>query len=313
MRKLYVWLFALILSVTGVACSNNEAADPSPSEAAEKITVEHQLGKTEVTKNPQKVVVFDYGILDSLDKLGIEPAALPKSSNLPDYLSKYEDDKYVNIGSLKEPDFEKLSEIGPDLIIISGRQQNLYKEFQEIAPTIFMGVDFNNYMGSFEKNMQTLGKIFGKEDEINQELTSIKSSIDQLNKKAKESGKNALVILANDNKISAYGPNSRYGLIHDVFGMAPADAQIEASTHGQSISFEYIAEKNPDYLYVVDRSAAVGNKAAAKQTVENELVKKTKAYQEGNIVYLDPNLWYLSGGGLQSVGKMAQDIEQSIK
>jgi iron complex transport system substrate-binding protein len=85
------------------------------------------------------------------------------------------------------------------------------------------------------------------------------------------------------------------------------------TTHGQSVTFEYIAVKNPDYLFVVDRGAAVGGEAAAKKTIENELVKKTKAFKDGNIVYLDQNYWYLSGGGLISVSEMIKEIEKSVK
>ncbi|MBA4602242.1 siderophore ABC transporter substrate-binding protein [Thermoactinomyces mirandus] len=311
MKKVLALFVVFALALVGTACNNSSQQGQTQS-SEENITVEHQLGKTELSRNPDKVVVFDFGVLDTLDQLGIEVAALPKS-NVPNYLSKYEGNNYENAGTLKEPDFEKLSEINPDLIIISGRQQDLYQEFQKIAPTIFMGVDYNDFMGSFEKNMQTLGKIFGKEKEIEQELVTIRSSIENLKQKAAASKKTALIVLANDNKVSAYGPKSRFGLIHDVFGLTAADSSINASTHGQSISFEYIVEKNPDYLYVVDRSAAVTKKASAKQTIENELVKKTKAYQNGNIVYLDPNIWYLSGGGLQSVSEMISEIDKSMK
>ena len=58
-------------------------------------------------KNPEKVVVFDFGMLDTLDELGVEVAGLPQA-NVPAYLSKYEDAKYANVGSLKEPDFEAI-------------------------------------------------------------------------------------------------------------------------------------------------------------------------------------------------------------
>ena len=37
-------------------------------------------------------------------------------------LSKYEDAKYANVGSLKEPDFEAIHALKPDVIFISGRQ-----------------------------------------------------------------------------------------------------------------------------------------------------------------------------------------------
>ncbi|SMP01840.1 substrate-binding protein [Laceyella tengchongensis] len=214
------------------------------------------------------------------------------------------------MGGLKEPDFEKINAIAPDLIVISARQAESYKEFSEIAPTIYLGVDSTRYMDSFKENMITLGKIFGKEAIVKQELAKIDSAIKNLNKKATASDKQALIVLANEGKVSAYGPGSRFGLIHDVFGVKPVDSNIKASTHGQSISFEYIVDKNPDYLFVIDRSAVVGGQSGAKQVIEYELVKKTTAFKEGHIVYLDPNYWYLSGGGsplsLRWYGKLSK-------
>lgn len=310
MKKLLMLFIIATLATVAIACNNTEQQTTTPEE---KITIKHKLGETEVVKNPKEVAVFDNGILDSLDKLGVEVVALPKSSTVPNYLSKYTDDKYQNIGTLKEPDFEKLSEINPDLIIISGRQQDLYKEFQKIAPTIFLGVDTKNYLPSFEENMKTLGQIFGKEKEVEQEVATIQSSIEKIKEKATASKKNALVILANDDKISAYGTQSRFGIIHDAFGLTPTDPQIKVSTHGQRVTFEYIVDKDPDYLYVIDRGAVVGGKSSSKQLIENDLVKKTKAFKDGNIVYLDPETWYLSGGGLQSVANMIKQIEDSLK
>lgn len=109
------------------------------------------------------------------------------------------------------------------------------------------------------------------------------------------------------------GANSRFGLIHDVFGIKPVDENIEASTHGMNVSFEYVVEKDPDMLYVIDRSAAVEGNSTAKQLVENKLVENTKAYQNDNIVYLNPDFWYLSGGGLVSVEEMVNEISDSLE
>nr|WP_265416722.1 ABC transporter substrate-binding protein [Alkalihalobacillus deserti] len=82
------------------------------------------------------------------------------------------------------------------------------------------------------------------------------------------------------------------------FGVAAIDETIEVSNHGQNISFEYIAEKDPKYLFVVDRGTIVGGESSGQQTVENEVVKTTQAYQNGKIVYLDPVYWYITIGGL---------------
>jgi len=318
MKKFLVFLIASLMVFVVAACGSNgatsgEGEKNDTKQESEELTIKHQLGETKVKKNPEKVVVFDFGALDTLDKLGVEVAGVPKD-NLPSYLKdKYSDDKYENVGGLKEPDFEKISSIEPDLIIISGRQSEVYEEFEKIAPTIFMGVDTTKYLESFHENVKTLGEIFGKEEEAEKELAAIDESIKKLKEKAEASGKNALVILANEGKVSAYGPKSRFGLIHDEFGIKAVDENIEVSTHGQSISFEYIVEKNPDYLFVVDRGAVVGGQSSAKQTVENELVKKTNAYKNGNIVYLDPNYWYLSGGGLISVAEMVKEVDNAIQ
>ncbi|GAA0419774.1 siderophore ABC transporter substrate-binding protein [Virgibacillus sp. AGTR] len=321
MKKLLLLLFMSIMVFALAACGSDEekSSDEGNSGSKEKETAEtenikitQELGDTEVPQNPEKVVVFDYGVLDSLDKLGVEVAGVAKG-NIPSYLEKYEGEEYENIGSLKEPDFEKIAEIDPDVIFISGRQSSVYDQLSELAPTVYLGVDTTRYMESFKENMSTLGKIFDKQSEVEEELATIDESIAGIQEKAKQADENALIILANDDKISAYGPSSRFGIIHDVFNVPAVDKDIEASTHGQNVSFEYVVEKNPDLLYVIDRSAAIGEESSAKQIVENELVQGTKAYENDNIVYLDPEFWYLSGGGLVSVQGMVDEIQASLE
>jgi iron complex transport system substrate-binding protein len=325
-KNLSLLIMTVFLAVILAACGSNNAATSNnntaaagnteattaPTTESKELTIKHELGEITIKSNPQKVVVFDFGTLDTLDKLGVEVTGLPQS-NVPSYLSKYSDAKYENVGGLKEPDFEKINSLSPDLIIISGRQQDSYEEFSKIAPTLYVAVDNANYMESFTNNVKTLGKIFGKEAEVEAELATINDSVQALNTKATADGKKALIILANEGKISAYGAGSRFGIIHDVFGFAQADEKIEVSTHGQSVSYEYVADKNPDYLFVVDRDAAVksdGSKSgSAKDAVENDLVKNTNAFKNGKIIYLDPNYWYLSGGGLISVSEMLKEVE----
>lgn len=313
MKRVLLILTLGMLAVFVAACGSDKKDEGSTAGKAETISVKHELDTTEVPKHPKKVVVFDFGILDTFDKLGLDVAGVAKSGTLPSYLEKYNDDKYENVGSLKEPDFDKLATMDPDLIIISGRQSDVYDQLSEIAPTIYLGVDTTKYLDSFKENMEVIAKIFGKEPEVKDELATIDDSINALQEKAKEKDKNALIILANDDKISAYGKNSRFGLIHDVFGIPAVDENIEASTHGMNVSFEYVVEHDPDILYVIDRGAVVGGESSAKQVVENKLVENTKAYKNGDIVYLDPEYWYLSGGGLVSVSEMIEEISASLK
>ncbi|MDN3449052.1 siderophore ABC transporter substrate-binding protein [Planococcus sp. APC 3906] len=310
-------LIAMALLVAGVlaACGAGEKGESATAEAQEKetMTVTHELGETTFEKNPKKVVVFDFGVLDTMDKLGIEAAGVPQES-LPAYLDKYADtEKYENVGTLKEADFEAINAMKPDLIIISGRQADMYEEYAAIAPTVHIAVDTDNYMESFTGNMELIGEIFGKEEQVKEELSAITEQVEQVKETVNASQQQALIVLANEGKVSAYGPSSRFGIIHDVFGVKAVDEGLEVSTHGQSVSFEYILEKNPGMIFVVDRNAAVGNEASAKDSLENELVQKTDAYKNEKIIYLDPDYWYLSGGGLQSVSQMVTDVETAFK
>ncbi|MCY8809919.1 siderophore ABC transporter substrate-binding protein [Bacillus atrophaeus] len=316
MKKFALLFIALVTAVVISACGNQSSDSKGSENKKDQITVKHDLDKngTKVTKNPKKVVVFNFGILDTLDKLGLQGsvAGLPKNS-LPDYLSSYKNDKYADVGSLKEPDFEKVADLDPDLIIISGRQSDSYKEFSKIAPTIYLDIDSAKYMESFKSNTETIGKIFNKEDEVKSQLAKIDDSISDVKKTAEKVNKKGLVIMANDGKISAFGPKSRYGLIHDVFGVTPADQNIEASTHGQSVSYEYISKTNPDYLFVVDRGTAIGETSSTKQVVENDYVKKVNAVKNDHVVYLDSATWYLSGGGLESMAQMIKEVKDGLE
>ncbi|WP_315116535.1 siderophore ABC transporter substrate-binding protein [uncultured Clostridium sp.] len=238
--------------------------------------------------------------------------ALPKS-NIPAHLEKYKDDKYINIGTLFEPDFEKINELKPDLIIISGRQAKLYEDLKKIAPTVYLTISNENYMDSFKSNMKTLGEIFDKEEFVEKELKNIDDSIKALNEKTKASGENALILMVNEGSLSAYGEDSRFGIIHKSFGFTLADKDINSSTHGQSVSFEYVVEKNPDYIFVVDRGAVVGGQTGAKQVLENDLIKTTSAYKNNKIVYLDPHIWYVGGGGFNSTIEMVEEVQAVVK
>ncbi|MBN1066265.1 siderophore ABC transporter substrate-binding protein [Clostridium botulinum] len=309
-KKTIIIVVAIIVGLFGIVEATKFAGKGS-NDNNDNITITHKLGETEVSKNPERVVVFDYGVLDSLDALGINVVGVPQDG-IPSYLGKYSSDQYISVGGIKEPNFEKVHEAKPDLIIISGRQEESYDEFSKIAPTIYLGIENESYIESFTNNMNTLGQIFDKEDEINKTLQGINSKIADLNKKTSESQKNGLIILANDGSFSVYGKESRFGIIHQNFGVAPVDNNVESSTHGQKASFEYLVEKNPDYLFVVDRSAVAGGQVSAQALLDNDLVKSTNAYKNNNIVYLDANVWYIATGGINTTLKMIEEVDNAF-
>ncbi|WP_024793731.1 siderophore ABC transporter substrate-binding protein [Tomitella biformata] len=313
------WLTALIAPVVlGLAaCGTSDAGsadDKSAGAEIETVSITHAQGSQTFDRVPSKVLVFDSGALVTLNDLGVEIAGVPELNSLPENLSKFGTDQYEKVGTLKEPDFEKVNALAPDLIIIGGRSATAYDELSKIAPTIDVTVDNGDFLASFRDRTESLGKIFDKQDEVAQRLDALDVQSETVAALAAERDETGLIVLTTGGKISAYGPGSRFGIIHDPLGVQPASANLSVETHGDSISSEFIAESNPDILYVVDRDAAIGEEGkAAGSVLDNDLVDRTSAAKNGRIVFLDPFTWYIAPTGLSSVEAMVQTVGDSLQ
>lgn len=154
---------------------------------------------------PKNIVVFDYGFLDTLDALGVEGivgiAANGGKGNFPEHLKeKYLTDSVVDVGSLKQIDFEKVAAANPDAIFISGRQGSFYEELKEITPNVvFIGSDNSNYVDGVFETVDLAAEIFGKEEKAEELKTALQEKVDAVKEKA-AGYENALVAMYNDKK-----------------------------------------------------------------------------------------------------------------
>ena len=315
-KKIAAIISIVLIAIIGVFSigmkkEKNTGAD---NEATSTVVVTDANGeKVELNKNPERVVVFDYGVADILKNLGVDIVGLPKDGKLPEILSVYADDKYTNVGSLKETNFEAVEALKPDLIIIGGRQAEDIDSFKEIAPTVQLSVDGENYMDSFSTVVTDLGNLFDKQDEAASALKEIETKVADLNKIISEKGLSASVVMANEGGISLFSQASRYGIIYSDLGFKQLDKNIEESTHGQQITFEYFLENKSDYVFVVDRGSVTGTGESAKTLFDNEIMNKTDVAKNNNIVYLNSVVWYTMTGGIESTNIMIDEIASSIK
>lgn len=300
----------LAVAVLGLAgCASTPAAGGASDDAPETITVTHAQGETEVPVAPEKVVVFDLASLDTLDTLGVEPIGVPEAV-LPDYLSDYAD--VTKVGSLFEPDYEAVAELEPDLIIVAARSAETLPELEKIAPTIDMTVDFTDYLPQFRQTVETLASIFEKEADAEEALAAIDEKIEETRTLAEDAGR-GLVLSTSAGELTANGVDSRYGWIHSELGVTPAVEDVQASTHGDPVSPEFVLESNPDWLFVVDRDAAVGEESAsAQELLDNEIIAQSTAAQQDRIAYLSPSEWYVVMYGLTAVDTMVDEIRTAL-
>ena len=281
-----------------------------PAQAQELLTIEHGKGQTQVQKLPKTVAVLDWSTLDTMAVLGLEAQGIPNSNILPPMLSQYADAKFVPVGTLFEPDYEALKNLKPDLIILGRRAAGQYDEVAQYGPTLDLTPDPTDVLGSVVRNTEILGQIFDREQQAAEHINKLQAAVAQLQKLSAEQG-TGLTVLTTGGKMSAFGIGTRFGMIHDVFGVKPAVADLKVGRHGQAVSYEFLLEANPDWLFVMDRDAAIGREGvAAQRMMDNELVQATTAGAKGQIVYLEPVSWYLLDNS--GLGVMQSNVDRLL-
>lgn len=249
-----------------------------------------------------------------------------------DYICAFVDGKVAKFGTVEEVmtkenlsaiyqvDFEILEIEGKPLsiyyIFIGGRLASSYDALSEIAPVVYLSTDTEQgVVESVRKNANTIASLFGLEEEVDSLMADFDSRITALAEFAE--GKTAIVGLVTSGGFNVLGNDGRCSMICREVGFENigVDAEIDTATHGNEASFEFVVEKDPDYIFVLDRDAAIQTEGAqlAQEIVENELVKGTRAYTDGHIVYLSsPAVWYTAEGGITALDVMLQDLESEL-
>ncbi|MDC5812502.1 siderophore ABC transporter substrate-binding protein [Vibrio europaeus] len=281
---------------------------------AKMVEIEHAQGTTKLESNPERVVVIGLGALDTVKAFGIEPVAVSTVSMFPDYLAEYRDYKFISAGSLHEPDFETIYTQKPDLIIVGSRGAAKYKELTEIAPTIVFAADSNKgYWESTQEQWRNLGEVFEKQDFVESKIEQLDKEFKSISVSNDKNDVDALTVMSAGGNITAFGAQSRFSAIYKDFGFKETVKGIKESRHGDLVSYEFIREKNPSTLLVIDKDILInkGKGSTVKRDFENDLVKATDAYQNKKLAYLDINAWYLSIAGMRATEQMIEDVKST--
>ncbi len=302
-----------LATVRPVFAQDDEESAPvtfSATPAADgEMTIVHAQGETVVPLNPTKVIAFDMTSVDIMTTLGIDIIGLPKANPLPGIFEIYNDDAYANVGSLFEPDYEMVSSLEPDLILVANRSAAVLPDLEKIAPTIDLTAQNGDVIADLRATTTIIGSIFGKDAEAAVALAEIDDKVAALQSEIPD-GTTSLVLMVSGGSLTALAPGGvRGGLVYDTLGLAPPVDDLEAATHGEAISFEFLLEYPADWLLVIDRDAATGEESqAAAEVLDNDIVHETSAWQNDQIIYVDPYNWYIVMNGLNAVNVQLDEL-----
>ena len=313
MKKLVSLLLAALMLLGMATFALAEAAPETVTITS--LNAEREPVELEVPYDPQRIAILDMPSLDILDRLGLGDRVVGSATTTLEYLQAYvPGDTIANLGTIKEADLEAVMACEPDVIFIGGRLSASYDALSEIAPVVFLSTDTEiGVVESVRNNATTIASMFGLEAQVDELMAGFDARIEAL--AAFAEGKNAIVGLCTSGSFNILGSDGRCSIISVEIGFDNLGDGDVTATHGNESSFELVVELDPDYMFVLDRDAAIGTDGAqlAKEIVENELVMDTDVYKDGHIVYLaNPTVWYTAEGGITALDIMLGDLEGAL-
>jgi iron complex transport system substrate-binding protein len=303
---------ALALTACGGASSEEDSAAAS-SEGFPR-TVEHAMGKTEIPAKPKRVVALDASFVDATLILDTPVVGYTDyrsiNGRLPDYLG---DDRTTYgseaqaVGTLAEPNLEKIAALNPDLIITAKvRHEKLYDQLSKIAPTIMS----ETTGPTWKDNIRLEAKALGEEAKAEQELSSYEKAAktvgDAIN--AKAGNPTISIVRFVDGPTRLYQKASFSGIVLTDAGLARPKSQ-DVEDFALEISPERIKDADGDAIFVTEFADEKGVSAkTAAQFKANPLWKPLAPK-----VHEVPDLTWMTAVGLQGAWVILTDLAKTFE
>ena len=314
MKKInLLYLLAILAIISGLLLyylpdmtAGHNAESNQTSQTFKEKTIVHDFGTTELKKAPKRIVILDNLYGEILDPLDITPVgATTGQSDSQEFSTlfkkQYKDAKVVSVGWQGNPDLDKIAELKPDLILMTGEQEDLYDELSEIAPTVGYQINTDENWDYHETSLK-VAEIFDKRDEMKKDLDRLdaREAVFAENVKAKFGNQKLMYLRVTDNDIRYYA-YGHFGYLYDTYHFNRAET-FNPDDMFQVIDPDKLKDINPDLLIV---------QADSQELLDNKL-KNTpvwtslKAVQNNKVIYADYSTYMLGFGIVSQEAIMKQ-------
>lgn len=315
------WLLAAVtalVAVTSAGCSTGGGAETgggntSKVDASSNVgecgketrSVTHELGATEITGDPQRVVALEFSFVDALASINVKPIGLADDNDPKRILPEVRDKVagYTSVGLRQSPSLQQISSLKPDLIIAdSGRHKAIYDQLKAIAPTIAFASNAASYQSNLDSATaiaQALNQCKAMEDR----LAAHRATMAALKAKV-PAGKNDKYMFAVVGEKTfavwtgdAYAPSvlAQMGLQ----SVPPAEGQ---NTRVE-LSLETFVATNPPVLFVAESA----DKTLLDQWQVSPLAQQVGAIKDKKVFLVEQGIWS-RWRGVTAAEHIAQDV-----
>lgn len=250
MKRKILILLAGILLVMLSGCSQEKETKAVVKNAGQVRTVQY-LGKEYTVPNKIERIVIT-GALESLEDavlLNVQPAgAMTVGGSFPAILASITQ-KTVPIGEQKQPNFEAILKLAPDIILGSDKfPAGTAAQLQKIAPTI----PVSHIATAGEANLLLLADLTGKQGLAEEILQKYHEQVKQIQSQLQENVKKKKVIAVRfrAGNINIYPEDVFFNeILYRELGLV-VPAEIKAAKAQEILSLEKLSEMNPDVIFL---------------------------------------------------------------
>ncbi|MDM5210924.1 Fe(3+) dicitrate ABC transporter substrate-binding protein [Peribacillus sp. NJ4] len=282
-----LWTIMMMLSGCNTSQKTTEADKTSAETKNQEIrTIKHEMGETEIKNTPKKIVTLELSFVDSLNALGIKPIGI-SDDNKKDMITKLvgQEMDYTSVGTREQPNLEVISSLQPDLIIADAeRHKGIYKDLQQIAPTVVLKSRESTYQENLD-SFKTIAKAVNQEEAADKRLNEHEKTIKELKSKLTvNSNMTVLPAVVRDTSFQAHTSSSYDGELLERMGLKNA---IQQDQPHAEMNLEQLVEINPDVLLLANNEG----KLLTDEWKDNPLWKDLKAVKNKQVYSVDRDLW----------------------
>ena len=307
LKRIAATLWLAVAVLTTAACGGGVSEGFGGGTTSESRTIEHAVGETEISGTPERVVVLDTGELDSAMTLGVKPVGAVEAvegMGYPSYLEGTEE--IENVGTIQEPNLEKIASLEPDLILSSKlRHEQIYDQLSQIALTVFTETTGVTWKENFDLHAEALNKV--------KEGTTVEKEyqarIDEFQQATGEDAPTVSVVrfLPGDTRI--YQKESFIGTVLEDVGLPRPESQDVDEFAIMNTSKEAIPEMGGDRVFVTTYGSE--DESTKQEITSDPLWQQLEAVQEGRVYEVSDDLWML-GIGYTAADGVVDDLARYL-
>jgi iron complex transport system substrate-binding protein len=248
--------------------------------------VQHAQGETCVPNAPKRIVVLhDAILLEPILSLGMRPIASTvywlERGIFYRNVDAATTAKIEPIGSITEPNVEKILSLKPDLIIgRPGQHDRLYAQLAKIAPTVYP----KEAQTSILEQLRFLGRLLGRETLAEQRIQTYQSRIANFKSRAGRKLSNITIsrLRFAGSAVNTFGEADAVVQIINALGIKRPAAQSALKDERVNLSLETLPAHDADYIFV----RRVGD-VKIENIVPNELWNRLGAVKNNSIIEED--------------------------